>query len=92
MLPSGHARIVGRLKDLVIRGGENIYPREIEDFLHTHSAIQEAQVFGVPDPRLGEELATWIALKDGHALSEQENTNNGNVNPNEGDRNSPPNG
>jgi fatty-acyl-CoA synthase len=72
MLPSGHLRIVGRLKDVVIRGGENIYPREIEDFLHTHENIQEAQVLGVPDPRMGEEVAAWISIVDGKSLTEQE--------------------
>lgn len=60
---TGHARIVGRLKDMIIRGGENIYPREIEDFLHTHHDIQEAQVFSVPDFRMGEEVCAWIKLK-----------------------------
>ena len=69
MDPSGHARVVGRIKDMIIRGGENVYPREIEDFLHTHPAIMEAQVFGVPDERLGEAVAAWIRLKDGQAAS-----------------------
>lgn len=72
MLPTGHARIVGRLKDLIIRGGENIYPREVEDFLHTHPKIQEVQVFGVPDPRMGEESAAWIMAKDGQSVTEEE--------------------
>merc|ERR1719268_154781 len=54
------------MKDMIIRGGENIYPREIEEFLHTHPAVMEAQAFGVPDDRLGEELAVWIKMNEGH--------------------------
>jgi fatty-acyl-CoA synthase len=65
----GYCNIVGRIKDMVIRGGENIYPREIEEFLYRHPAIQEVQVFGVPDPRYGEELCAWIKLRPGSALS-----------------------
>ncbi len=61
----GYCDIVGRLKDLVIRGGENIYPREIEEFLYRHPAVAEAQVFGVPDERYGEELCAWVVLKSG---------------------------
>ncbi|MEN3931721.1 AMP-binding protein [Microvirga sp. W0021] len=61
----GYCRIVGRLKDMVIRGGENIYPREIEEYLLTHSEIIEAQVFGIPDEQYGEELVAWIRLKEG---------------------------
>uniref|UniRef100_T1INF2 Medium-chain acyl-CoA ligase ACSF2, mitochondrial n=1 Tax=Strigamia maritima TaxID=126957 RepID=T1INF2_STRMM len=68
----GYIRIVGRIKDMIIRGGENIYPREIEEFLHTHPKIAQAHVVGVPDPRLGEELCVWINLKPGETLSEQE--------------------
>ncbi len=60
----GFCRIVGRLKDMVIRGGENIYPREVEDFLYGHPAVQDVQVVGVPDPRFGEELCAWIRLRD----------------------------
>ncbi len=56
-LPSGHFKITGRIKDMVIRGGENIYPREIEEFLFTHPAIEQAAVVGLPDPKYGEELA-----------------------------------
>ncbi len=66
----GYCTIVGRLKDLVIRGGENLYPREIEDFLHTHPAIKDVQVFGVSDDKFGEELCVWIALMHGASLSE----------------------
>jgi len=68
---NGYGQIVGRMKDMIIRGGENIYPREIEEFLHTHPAVMEAQAFGVPDDRLGEELAVWIKMNDGHDLTEE---------------------
>ena len=64
----GYVNIVGRIKDLVIRGGENIYPREVEEFLYRHPAVQDVQVFGVPDPRYGEELCAWIKLRPGAAL------------------------
>jgi len=67
----GYLKITGRAKDLVIRGGENIYPREIEEHLYTHPAIQEAQVFGVPDERMGEELGVWIRLHEGQALEDE---------------------
>ena len=68
----GYCKIVGRLKDMIIRGGENIYPREIEDFLYEHPAIDEAEVFGVPDLKYGEEICVWIRLKAGASLSEEE--------------------
>ncbi|MEX0300201.1 MAG: AMP-binding protein [Kordiimonas sp.] len=61
----GYCQIVGRLKDMLIRGGENIYPREIEEFLYTHPDIQDVQVFGVPDEKYGEEVCAWIILKEG---------------------------
>jgi fatty-acyl-CoA synthase len=61
----GYGNIVGRIKDMVIRGGENLYPREIEEFLHGHPKIAEVQVVGVPDERYGEELCAWIRLKSG---------------------------
>jgi fatty-acyl-CoA synthase len=64
----GFCNIVGRIKDMVIRGGENVYPREIEEFLYRHPAIQDVQVIGVPDPRYGEEICAWIVLKPGEAL------------------------
>jgi fatty-acyl-CoA synthase len=64
----GYLNIVGRIKDLVIRGGENISPREVEEFLYTHPAIRDVQVFGVPDDRYGEELAAWVVLRDGVEL------------------------
>jgi fatty-acyl-CoA synthase len=68
----GYCNIVGRIKDMVIRGGENIYPREIEEFLYRHPKIQDVQVIGVPDPRYGEELCAWVKLRDGeHAEPEE---------------------
>jgi fatty-acyl-CoA synthase len=70
--PDGYCNIVGRIKDMVIRGGENVYPREIEEFLYRHPKIQDVQVIGVPDPRYGEELCAWIRLRDGEAASVEE--------------------
>ncbi|MGB3699105.1 MAG: AMP-binding protein [Gordonia sp. (in: high G+C Gram-positive bacteria)] len=67
MAPNGYVRITGRIKDMVIRGGENIYPREVEEFLYTHPDIVDAQVIGVPDEKYGEELMAWIRLRDGAA-------------------------
>jgi fatty-acyl-CoA synthase len=61
----GYGAIVGRLKDMVIRGGENVYPREVEEFLHRHPDVQDVQVFGVPDPQYGEEICAWIQLREG---------------------------
>ncbi|GAB3282967.1 AMP-binding protein [Parasphingorhabdus pacifica] len=61
----GYVSITGRIKDMVIRGGENIYPREIEEFLYTHPDVLDAQVIGVPDPRYGEELMAWLRLREG---------------------------
>ena len=68
----GYVSVVGRLKDMIIRGGENIYPREIEEFLFTHEKIQDAKVVGVPDKKFGEEVCAWIQLKEGEVLSEDE--------------------
>jgi fatty-acyl-CoA synthase len=68
----GYCNIVGRLKDMIIRGGENIYPREVEEFLYRHPKISDVQVFGVPDARLGEELCAWIILRDGATLNEED--------------------
>ncbi len=68
----GYCRIVGRIKDLVIRGGENIYPREIEEFLYRHAAVADVQVVGVPDAKYGEELCAWIILRPGAAASEDD--------------------
>ena len=67
----GYCRIVGRIKDMVIRGGENIYPREVEEYLYGHPDIQDVQVFGVPDTKYGEELCAWIVSKAGAALDEE---------------------
>ncbi|MEI2459961.1 AMP-binding protein [Bacillus subtilis] len=68
----GYCRITGRLKDMLIRGGENIYPREIEEFLYRHPAVLDVQVVGVPDAKFGEEAAAWIKLKDGKSVSPDE--------------------
>jgi fatty-acyl-CoA synthase len=68
----GLVRIVGRIKDMVIRGGENVYPREIEEFLYTHPQIADVQVIGVPDERYGEELMAWIILRPGASATEDE--------------------
>ncbi|MAW79286.1 MAG: AMP-binding protein [Parvularcula sp.] len=68
----GYANVVGRLKDMVIRGGENLYPREVEEFLHSHPQIADVQVVGVPDEKYGEELCAWIQLKSGASLREDD--------------------
>ena len=68
----GYVNIVGRIKDLVIRGGENIYPREVEEFLHSHPSISEAQVIGVPSVRYGEELMAWVRVRPGCVVTEEE--------------------
>jgi fatty-acyl-CoA synthase len=68
----GYCNIVGRIKDMVIRGGENIYPREIEEFLYRHPKVQDVQVIGVPDPKYGEELCAWIRLKADVICTEEE--------------------
>ena len=68
----GYVNIVGRIKDLVIRGGENIYPREIEEFLYRHPAVQDVQVVGLPDKRYGEELCAWIIAKPGQTVTADE--------------------
>jgi fatty-acyl-CoA synthase len=70
----GYVNIVGRIKDMIIRGGENIYPREIEEFLYTHPAIEDVQVIGVPDERYGEAVCAWVVLKEGADLDEDELT------------------
>lgn len=68
----GYCNIVGRIKDLVIRGGENVYPREVEEFLFRHPKVAEVQVVGVPDARMGEELCAWVRLKPGMTAEEEE--------------------
>jgi len=68
----GYVQIVGRIKDMIIRGGENVYPREIEEFLFTHSDIQDVQVFGIPDEKYGEIVCAWVQLKPGISLTEEE--------------------
>lgn len=68
----GYCNIVGRIKDMVIRGGENLYPREIEEFLFTHPKVQSVQVFGVADRKYGEELCAWIVVREGETLAEEE--------------------
>jgi fatty-acyl-CoA synthase len=70
----GYVNIVGRIKDMIIRGGENIYPREVEEFLHGHPAVGEAQVIGVPDPKYGEEVMAWIRCKAGQSVAPDELT------------------
>ncbi|HLX42307.1 MAG TPA: AMP-binding protein [Bryobacteraceae bacterium] len=72
MRPDGYFRITGRLKDMIIRGGENIYPREVEEFLYTHPKIADVQVVGLPDEKLGESVAVWIRLKNGEASTDDE--------------------
>jgi fatty-acyl-CoA synthase len=72
MRPDGYFRITGRLKDMIIRGGENIYPREVEEFLYSHPKVADVQVVGLPDLKLGESVAAWIRLKAGESASEDE--------------------
>jgi fatty-acyl-CoA synthase len=64
MRPDGYFRVTGRARDMIIRGGENIYPREIEEFLYTHPKVSDVQVFGLPDAKFGECVAAWIRLKE----------------------------
>lgn len=66
------ANIVGRIKDMIIRGGENLYPREIEEFLYTHPKFSDVQVIGVPDPKYSEEILAWINVKPGEQITEEE--------------------
>ena len=68
----GYVNIVGRIKDMIIRGGENVYPREIEEFLYTHPDVSDVQVIGVPDERYGEEIMAWIQLQEGADVTEEQ--------------------
>lgn len=68
----GYINIVGRIKDLILRGGENIYPREVEEFLHKHEAVADVQVIGVPSEKYGEEVMAWVKLKDGYSLTAED--------------------
>jgi fatty-acyl-CoA synthase len=70
----GYVNIVGRIKDMIIRGGENIYPREIEEFLFTHPAVADVQVIGVPSQRYGEEVMAWVCLREGAGATDEELT------------------
>ncbi|HSU05859.1 MAG TPA: AMP-binding protein, partial [Acetobacteraceae bacterium] len=65
----GYCNIVGRIKDMIIRAGENVYPREVEEFLYRHPKIQDVQVFGIPDAKYGEEIAAWIKVRAGDSLT-----------------------
>ncbi len=77
--PDGYYKVTGRLKDMIIRGGENLYPREIEEFYLTHEKVRDVQVVGVPDERYGEEACAWIILHDGVTSSEEEMREFGNA-------------
>jgi fatty-acyl-CoA synthase len=68
----GYINIVGRIKDMIIRGGENVYPREIEEFLYRHPKIQDVQVIGVPDAKYGEEIMAWVKVKTGVTATDEE--------------------
>jgi fatty-acyl-CoA synthase len=68
----GYIKIVGRIKDMIIRGGENVYPREIEEFLYTHPKVSDVQVIGVPDAKYGEEIMAWVRLREGETASSEE--------------------
>ena len=70
--PEGNFRITGRLKDMIIRGGENIYPKEIEEFIYTHPKVKDVQVIGVPDEQYGEEIMACIILKEGETMTEKD--------------------
>jgi fatty-acyl-CoA synthase len=72
MRAGGYFRITGRARDMIIRGGENVYPREVEEFLHTHPQIAEVQVVGIPDEKLGEAVVAWVRLKPGEQAAEQD--------------------
>ncbi|MDP4095166.1 MAG: AMP-binding protein, partial [Bacillota bacterium] len=69
---NGYYKITGRIKDMIIRGGENIYPKEIEDFIYTHPKVKDVQVIGIPDKQYGEEIMACVILKDGEKITEDE--------------------
>jgi fatty-acyl-CoA synthase len=69
---NGYCKITGRIKNMIIRGGENIYPREIEEFLYTHPKVSDIQVYGVPDKKYGEQVMASIILKKGQTMTEDE--------------------
>ena len=71
-MTNGYYRITGRIKDMICRGGENIYPREIEEFLYTHPAVEDVAVVGLPDPKYGENVCAWIKLKEGESADEDD--------------------
>jgi len=70
--PDGYYRITGRIKDMIIRGGENIYPREIEEFLYTHPDVSDIQVIGVPSERYGEEVMAWVKPREGARVTDDD--------------------
>ncbi|HMD69862.1 MAG TPA: hypothetical protein VKF41_00885, partial [Bryobacteraceae bacterium] len=72
MRPDGYFSFKGRAKETIIRGGENVYPREVEDFLHTHPKIADVYVVGIPDARLGETVVAWVQLKTGQEATAEE--------------------
>jgi fatty-acyl-CoA synthase len=72
MRDDGYVNIAGRIKDMIIRGGENVYPREIEEFLYAHPKIAEVQVIGVPDVKYGEEVCAWVRVREGQQATEDE--------------------
>jgi fatty-acyl-CoA synthase len=72
MREDGYIHLTGRAKDMIIRGGENVYPREVEEFLYSHPKVAEVQVVGIPDERLGEVVAAWVRLKAGESSTEEE--------------------
>ncbi|MEG0230009.1 MAG: AMP-binding protein, partial [Oscillospiraceae bacterium] len=71
-LPDGNYKITGRIKDMIIRGGENIYPKEIEEFIYTHEKVKDVQVIGVPDIQYGEEIMACVVLKEGEEMTSEE--------------------
>jgi fatty-acyl-CoA synthase len=72
MRDDGYVNISGRIKDMIIRGGENVYPREIEEFLYSHPKVSEVQVIGVPDVKYGEEICAWVRLREGEVATDEE--------------------